>query len=155
MRHCEQTLVINAPPAAVLDAFFDSDVLVACWQVTSAICLPRPLGGYAMEWAPTEWRDAVLGRLGGTLHGTVIEFTAGREFFVADLYWHPPDGDAIGPMALEVTCTLEGTAALVRVRQSGGDESNPRWTRYYEILSEQWPKALAALKQHLEQRWTG
>ena len=66
---------------------------------------PRPLGSYAVEWEPTEWRDEVLGRLGGTFHGTVMEFKPGREFFLADMYWLPPDGDPIGPMALEVTCS--------------------------------------------------
>ena len=36
---------------------------------------------------------------------TVMEFKPGREFFLADAYWLPPDGDPIGPMALEVTCS--------------------------------------------------
>jgi len=155
MRACDHTLVINAPPAAVLDAFFDSAALAVWWQVASAVCVPRSLGSYAVAWAPTEWRDEVLGRLGGTLHGVVVEFTAGQEFFVADLYWHPPDGDALGPMALEVTCRLEGAAAVLHVRQSGYDQTNPRWTRYYDIMSANWGPALNALKDHLEQRWVG
>jgi uncharacterized protein YndB with AHSA1/START domain len=153
MRECVHTLVINAPPAAVLDAFFDPDALAEWWNVRSAICVPRPLGSYAVEWAPTDWRDEVLGRLGGTLHGTVVEFMAGQEFFVADLYWHPPDGDALGPMALEVTCRLEGTASRLCVRQSGYDETSPRWTRYYDIISASLPSALNVLKDHLERRW--
>ena len=41
------------------------------------------------------------GRLGGALHGTVVEFKAGREFLWPIWTWHPPDGDAIGRMALE------------------------------------------------------
>jgi uncharacterized protein YndB with AHSA1/START domain len=155
MRECDHTLVINAPPAAVLDAFFDSEALAVWWQAARAICVPRPFGSYAVEWAPTEWRDEVLGPLGGTLHGTVVEFTAGHEFFVADLYLHPPEGEAIGPMALEATCRLEGAAAVLRVRQSGYDKTNPRWTRYYDILSASWPPALNRLKDHLERRWAG
>jgi len=153
MRECSHTLVINAPPAAVLDAFFEPDALAAWWEVTRSICIPRPLGGYALEWAPTEWRDEVLGRLGGALHGTVVEFKAGQEFFVADLYWHPPDGDAIGPMALEATCRLEGTATLLQLRQSGYDKHSPRWTRYYDVMTARWEPALTALKEYLEKRW--
>jgi uncharacterized protein YndB with AHSA1/START domain len=57
MRECSHTLVISAPPAAVLDAFFEPEALAAWWDVTRAICVPRPLGGYALEWAPTDWRD--------------------------------------------------------------------------------------------------
>ena len=37
--------------------------------------MARPLGVYAIEWDPTEWRDEILGRLGGSFKGTVIEFT--------------------------------------------------------------------------------
>jgi uncharacterized protein YndB with AHSA1/START domain len=153
MRECTHSLVINAPPAAVLDAFFEPDALAAWWDVTRSICIPRPLGVYAVEWAPTEWRDDVLGRLGGALHGTVVEFKAGQEFFVADLYWHPPDGDAIGPMALEASCRLEGGATHLRVRQSGYDKDSPRWTRYYDVIASRWEPVLAALKKHLERRW--
>lgn len=104
MSEVTQSITINAMPSRVLDAFFDGKALAAWWEVSRAVCVPRPLGSYAVEWEPTEWRDDLLGRLGGTFHGTVMEFKAGREFFVAELYWHPPEGDPIGPMALEVTC---------------------------------------------------
>ena len=153
MRACTHNLVIKAPPVAVLDAFFDPDALAEWWQVTRAICVPRPFGSYALEWAPTEWRDDILGRLGGTLHGTVVEFQAGREFFVADLYWHPPEGDPIGPMALEADCRLDGDVTRLNVRQSGYDKANPRWTRYYDIISVSWGPTLADLKHCLETRW--
>ena len=155
MRECAHTVVISAPPAAVLDAFFEPDALAAWWDVTRAICVPRPFGSYVVEWATTEWSDDVLGRLGGTLHGTVVEFRAGQEFFVADLYWLPPEGDAIGPMALEATCRPEGTHTRLHVRQSGYDQTSPRWTRYYDIISTSWGPSLAALKNCLEQRWAG
>ena len=154
MREFAHSLVVNAPPAAVLDAFFDGDRLAVWWQVSRSVCIPRSLGSYAVEWVPTEWRDDLLGRLGGTFHGTVIEFTAGREFFVADAYWIPPDGEPIGPMALEATCSLQGLdGTLLHVRQSGCDPSNPRWVRYYDIISTGWMLALETLKAHLEERW--
>ena len=66
-------LVIVAPPATVLDAFFDPHALAVWWRAKRSVCVPRPLGSDAIEWEPTEWRDDVLGRLGGTLHGTVGE----------------------------------------------------------------------------------
>ena len=43
---------------------------------------PGPFGTFAVEWEPTEWRDETLGRLGGAIHGTVVEFTPGRDFFI-------------------------------------------------------------------------
>ena len=98
-------MVIIAPPAAVIDAFFDQKSLMTWWEVQRSLCVPRPLGSYAVEWETTEWKDPILGRLGGALHGMVMEYRPGREFFLADAFWLPPDGEAIGPMALEVRCS--------------------------------------------------
>ncbi len=153
MREFAHSLLINAPPAAVLDAFFDDEALAVWWQVSRSVCVSRPLGSYVVEWEPTEWRDDLLGRLGGTFHGTVVEFSPGREFFLADMYWLPPDGDPIGPMALEATCSLQGDRTLLRVRQSGCEDSSPRWARYYDVISTGWMLALEGLKKHLEEQW--
>lgn len=153
MREFVHSLLIKAPPAAVLDAFFDAEALGVWWDASRSVCVPRPFGSYAVEWEPTEWRDQLLGRLGGVFHGTVVEFTPGREFFVADIFWHPPDGDPIGPMALEATCTAEPAGTLLHLRQSGHDDTNVRWSRYYDILSDGWLIALRALKKYLEDRW--
>lgn len=153
MREFSHSLVINAPPAAVLDAFFDAEAIAVWWQATRALCTPRPLGGYAVEWNPTDWRDEILGPMGGAFHGTVMEFRPGREFFVAELYWLPPEGDPIGPMALEATCRQQGEQTLLQLRQSGCDASSERWSRFYDIVSENWVRALEALKRHLEERW--
>ena len=148
-----QSITINAMPSKVLEAFFDGKALAAWWEVSRAVCVPRPLGSYAVEWEPTGWRDDMLGRLGGSFHWTVIDFAAGREFFVAELYWHPPDGDPIGPMALEVMCIYKGPFTTeLHVRQSGCDLDSPRWLRYYEVMQSGWSVALAALKKYLEQR---
>ena len=147
------TIVIAASPGQVLKAFFDPDALGAWWQAAHSVTTPRVLGPYAVEWAPTEFRDDVLGRLGGVFRGTVMQFDAGQGFFVADCFWLPPDGDPIGPMALEVGCTLAGPDATsgtrVHVRQSGFEESE-RWRRYYEIVGHGWESALHSLRSLLE-----
>ena len=72
MREFTHSLTIDAPPAVVLDAFFDQEALGAWWHVTRSLCVPRPLGVYAIEWDPTEWRDEVLGRLGGASGRTLL-----------------------------------------------------------------------------------
>jgi uncharacterized protein YndB with AHSA1/START domain len=131
-------------------AFFDADALTAWWQVAHAVTAPRALGPYAVEWAPTDFRDDVLGRLGGVFKGTVIECHPGESFFVADAFWLPPDGEPIGPMALHVTFQTE-PAGLTRVRVTQtGFEENPRWRRYYEVIGFGWERTLAALKSLLE-----
>ena len=148
--------VIGAPPQRVLKAFFEPDALHAWWQVAHAVTAPRVLGPYAVAWETTEFRDEVLGRLGGVFRGTVMQFQADRGFFVADVFWLPPDGDPIGPMAFEVVCTPAGpngtnstSGTHVRVTQQGYEDSE-RWRRYYEVIGDGWERALASLKALLE-----
>jgi uncharacterized protein YndB with AHSA1/START domain len=144
------TVTIQAPAPIVLKAFFDPDALHAWWQVLRSVTIPRPLGPYALEWTPTDFRDEALGRFGGVFRGTVMQFDPAGGFFVADAYWLPPDGDPIGPMALEVRCTNgaeQGTT--VHVRQTGFEES-PRWRRYYDVVGYGWERALASMKSLLE-----
>ena len=83
-----------------------------------------------------------------------MQFEATRGFFVADVFWLPPDSGPIGPMALEVACTLCLTsdgrpATRVRMTQTGFEES-PRWRRYYEVIGSGWLRALESLKILLE-----
>jgi uncharacterized protein YndB with AHSA1/START domain len=153
MREFAHSLTVDAPPAAVIDAFFDGDALAVWWKVKRSLCVPRPLGSYAIEWTPTSWSDDVLGRLGGAFRGTVIDFQAGREFFVADAYWLPPDGPPIGPMALQGTCTTLGDRTVLHIRQSGW-ENSPRWTRYYELLGTGFTLALEEMRKYVEGQWS-
>src|SRR5262245_28482930 len=143
------TALIVAPPATVMRAFFDPQALGAWWQVRHAVTTPRVLGPYAIEWAPTDFRDDILGRLGGVFHGTVMQFHASQGFFVADAYWLPQDGDPIGPMALHGTVRPEGNGTEIRVTQTGFEDSE-RWRRYYEVVGHGWSRALASLKALLE-----
>lgn len=150
------SVVVNAPPSRVLRAFFDADALHAWWQAVHSVTTPRALGAFAIEWAPTDFRDEVLGRLGGVFRGTIVHFDAGTGFFVADAYWLAPDGDPIGPMALEVA--VKGVAAPaggsepateVRIRQNGFEEG-ARWRRYYEVIGVGWERALHSLRMLIE-----
>jgi uncharacterized protein YndB with AHSA1/START domain len=148
------SVFISAPPSTVFRAFFDHDALGAWWQVLRSVTTPRVLGPFAIEWAPTEYRDDVLGRLGGVFRGTIMHFDQGRGFFIADAYWLPPDADPIGPMAVEMTCAPETgpdgqTGTNVRIRQNGFEES-VRWRRYYEVVGVGWERALRSLKMLLE-----
>jgi uncharacterized protein YndB with AHSA1/START domain len=149
--HIEHTVIIQAPAERVMSAFFNADDLHAWWQVIRSVTVPRPLGTFAVEWESTGYRDEILGRLGGTFHGTVIEYRPATEFFVGDAYWQPPEGDPIGPMALEVRCRPQGGSHITRlsVRQSGEDDG-PRWQRYFEVVSSGWQRALAELKAYLD-----
>jgi uncharacterized protein YndB with AHSA1/START domain len=143
------SLVIAAPAGRVLKAFFEAEALGAWWQVARSVTAPRTLGPYVVEWNPTVDRDDVLGRLGGVLRGTVMQYTPNEGFFVADAFWLPPDGDPIGPMAIDVTVRAEGDKTRLRVTQTGFEEGD-RWRRYYDLIAAGWHRALHSLKQLLE-----
>src|ERR1041385_8885384 len=145
----DAAIVIATPVARIMKAFFEPEALNAWLQVAHAVTAPRVLGPYSMAWAPTEFRDETLGRLGGVFRGTVMQYQPGHGFFVADVYFLPPDGDPIGPMAFEVTCTAEDSSTTVHVSQRGFEEG-PRWRRYYEVIAPGWERALHALKDLLE-----
>jgi uncharacterized protein YndB with AHSA1/START domain len=140
---------IAAPPGIVMRAFFDPQALNAWWQVQHAVTTPRMLGPYAIEWAPTDFRDELLGRLGGVFRGTVMQFHPSQGFFVADAFWLPPDGEPIGPMALHVTVRPESNGTHVRIVQTGFEDSD-RWRRYYDVIGHGWERALSSLKSLLE-----
>ena len=145
----ESSLLINAAPTRVLMAFFDPHALATWWQAVRSVTTPRPMGVYAVEWAPTADADEVLGRLGGVFCGRVMEFLPGREMFVADAWWLPPDGDPIGPMALAVSCRMSGPACRLIVKQTGFEDT-ARWRRYYGVIASGWRSSLAALKEYVE-----
>ena len=79
----------------------------------------------------------------------VIDVRLGREFFLADAYWMPPEGDPIGPMAVHVTCDPTHGGTRLRFQQSGCDD-NPRWRRFYRVIGASWSAALERLKDELE-----
>lgn len=146
-----RTQLISAPPARVMQLFFTEADLKGWWQVTKAFAVPRTLGMYAIEWESTDFKDEILGRLGGTFHGTVIDFRPGASFFLADAYWQPPDGDPIGPMSLEVQCRPHGNGrqTMLTIRQSAEGEG-PRWERYFSIMSRGWEAALEEMKNFVD-----
>ncbi len=145
----EQNLVIAAAPGVVFDCFFNADALRAWWQVIRSVTTPVMFGVYAVEWAPTPFRDDILGALGGVFHGTIIEARPGQQFLVADAYWVPPHGEPIGPMAFEITCRPDPAGCRLHVRQDGYEPS-PRWRRYYAVVARGWQVSLMALKRYAE-----
>lgn len=146
-----RTQVIQAPPARVMAAFFNDGDLKNWWQVTKSFTVARTLGTYAVEWNSTDFKDEVLGRLGGAFHGTIVDYRPNAAFFLAEAFWQPPDGDPIGPMALEVQARPQGNGRVTQltVRQSGEGEG-PRWERYFHIMGHGWEGALLELKDYMD-----
>ena len=83
-----------------------------------------------------------------------MDIREGASFFLADLYYTPPEGAPIGPMALEVKAhpIEDGRTTEMSIRQSA-DDNGVRWQRYFGVMAEGWDRALDALREHLE--WAG
>jgi uncharacterized protein YndB with AHSA1/START domain len=150
----EASVVVDVPAARAFRAFINHDDLAYWWAVERSVAVPRASGVYAVTWPASEKRDEVLGQLGGTLHGIVMDCTPDRDLFLADVYWQPPTGEPLGPMALEVRCEPDADPASSRVtiRQSAG-EDGPRWQRYFMLTKAGWASALDTLKDYLEHEW--
>lgn len=145
----DHSILITAAPTRVLGAFFDPVALATWWQTTRSVTTPRTLGVYAVEWEPTAEADELLGRLGGVFYGIVMEYQPGQELLVSEAWWLPPDSNPVGPMSLQVNCTMDGPACRLRVRQSGFEES-ARWQRYYSVIERGWQMSMVALKEYVE-----
>ena len=134
----------------MLAAFFDPHALAALVAGRRSVTTPRPMGVFAVEWAadrPTP--TTCSGAWAASFTARVMEYLPGRELFVADAWWLPPDGDPIGPMALEVSCRMSGPVCRLQVKQTGFEDT-PRWRRYYAVIASGWRSSLAALKEHVE-----
>ena len=150
----ELSVVVDAPAARVLQAFVAHDDLVHWWAVERSVAVPRPTGPYAVTWPPSPRHDEVLGHLGGTLHGTVMDCIARPRAVRRRRLLAAADGDPLGPMALEITCEPEAERDRTRVtvRQSAS-EDGPRWQRYFALTKPGWADALETLKDYLENEW--
>ena len=58
-RTLDVSILIEAPPPLVLNAFFDPVALAAWWQIVRSVTIPRALGPYTLEWRPTDFRDEI------------------------------------------------------------------------------------------------
>ena len=121
------------------------------WRVTRAFTVARPLGMYAIEWESTDFKDEVLGRLGGAFHGTMIDLPPERRVLprrrlLAAARWRAdrPDGarGALPP-------ARQRPPTMLTVKQSGEGEG-PRWERYFAIMSRGWEGALREMKAYID-----
>ena len=72
--HFEVSIVVDVPAARVLQAFVDHDDLAYWWEVERSVAVARATGAYAVDVASQRTPATTCsGRLGGTLHGTVID----------------------------------------------------------------------------------
>ena len=145
MREFTHSLTIEAPPAAVLDAFFDADALAAWWRVKRSLCVPRPLGVLrrgmgADRVAGRNLRPARrrVSRNGDRVQARTRVLSRRSVLAAARRRSGRSDG-ARGDVH------AAGNSTVLHVRQSGWEDST-RWSRYYELIATGFTVALEEMK---------
>jgi pyruvate kinase len=120
------SLTIDAPPAVVLDAFFNHDALADVVEGDALAVRAASTRCYAVEWdAPSgvmmSWAGWVVRSKGRSSSSR----PDGNSSLLTPT-WLPPDGEPIGPMAFEATCSLVSGRTVLHIRQSGFEHSD-RW----------------------------
>ena len=145
----DHSILVVPRPRRVLGAFFDPAALAAWWR---GRVRSRPRGRSAStrsNGVPSREADAILGRLGGVFYGIVMEYKAGRELFVADAWWIPPDGDPIGPMSLAGEL-LGGRLCLPAARPAVRVRRDPALPPLLQRDRPRLAHLVAALKEYAE-----
>ena len=118
----DHSILITSAPTRVLAAFFDPVALGGVVAGGPVRHHARPIGVFAVEWEPTTDADEVLGRLGGVFHGIVDGLHAGARALRRRRVVDPARRRSDGPDVAEVSCTMDGPACRLRVRQSGFED---------------------------------
>ena len=108
------------------------------------------LGPYAIEWPPTDFRDEMLGRLGGVFRGTVMQFEPGSRLFRRRRVLAAARRRADRADGARGDRSRPNPTARTSASTQTGFEESERWRRYYEVIGYGWKRALAALKALLE-----
>jgi hypothetical protein len=143
MRHVDASIIINAAPVAVINAFTEEKHLKGSWGVYSSLVQPVPGGLYLLTWKGNEGFNYIN-------TGIVKAYEAGLFIEIEKWTYLHTERQLLGPMTLLIECTPHNSATYVHVRQ-GGYQTGGDWDWFYDVVMENWPKALILLKKYLEQ----
>jgi hypothetical protein len=143
MRTVDASIIINVPPALVLNAFLEQQHLNSWWGVERSLVEPKPGGLYLLAWK-------------GGGDGFTNVNTGIIKSYEPGLYLHIEKCSCLntarqimGPMELLLECTPQNNSTYLHLRQSGYQHGSD-WNWLYESVVENWPKALQLLKMYLE-----
>lgn len=142
MRQVDASIIINATPVTVIDAFTKPEHLKGWWGVHSSLVQTQPGGLYLLAWKGNEGFSYVnTGIVKGYEQGLFLE--------IEKLCYLNTERQILGPMTLLIECSPHNSATYVHVCQ-GGYQWGGDWDWFYEVVMENWPVALQLLKKYLE-----
>lgn len=144
MRDVQAEIEIARPPEEVTTAFTDVHCMRQWWGVKTGLVDAREGGVWSCTWdLPVEGYGFVI------LSGRIRSLTEGAHLHIEDLLYFNREHPILGPMRILMDIEATEDGSRVKVRQDGYGK-DPDWDWYYDLAVENWPKALAMLKEHLE-----
>lgn len=143
MRQVETSIIIHTTPSNVINAFTEQRHLAGWWGVHSSLVQTTPGGLYLLAWT------GAGGSYDYVNTGIVKAYEAGLFLEIEKLSYLNPQRQPLGPMNLLIECSPHNTSTYVHICQSGY-QSGGDWDWFYEVATENWPKALQLLKRYLE-----
>ena len=144
MREVKGEMEIECAPEAVTAAFTDVQGMMQWWGVKHGLVDARKGGVWSCTWAvPVEGFGFVI------LSGRIRRLRPGEHLHIEDLLYFNKERPVLGPMRilLDVEATARGSHLKVGQDGYGNDRD---WDWYYDLVVQNWPKALQRLKAHLE-----
>jgi uncharacterized protein YndB with AHSA1/START domain len=122
----------------------DVEMMRQWWGVHRGLVDGREGGVWALTWdVPAEGFGHVV------LSGTIKSLRHGEQLHIENLLFFNKERMVLGPMTLDFDVSVSAGRSVVKVRQ-GGYGAGGDWDWYYQLVMENWPPALARLKEFLE-----
>ena len=143
MRKVEASIEINCPAQKVFDAFTESSLLKGWWRVDRCLIEKKQGGIYALAWDISDNGFRYIST------GLITVYLPGKELLVDHFIYFNPEKEILGPTWLAIKIEEQDDLSLLQLIQ-GGYQNGESWDWFYAAVKDAWPRALAALKEHLE-----
>ena len=143
MRTVDASVIINVPPALVLNAFLEQQHLNGWWGVARSLVEPTPGGLYLLAWKGSGDGFSNINT------GIIKSYEPGLYLHIEKFSCFHTGRPIMGPTELLLECSPQNSATYLHLRQSGYPPGGD-WDWYYNSGAENWPKALQLLKPYLE-----
>lgn len=146
MRKVEVNIHIAVPPATVIQAFTDSEMLSGWWGVERSFVEPREGGTYVVTWGVSDKGFQYV------TSGVIRRYQADSLLEISNLTYLNPARPILGGLSLLVQAKPADNGSSVYLCQgeyfdAGHDE---HWDWYYEAVRDAWPKVMPTVKAFLE-----
>lgn len=148
MRKVEVNIHIAAPPAAVIRAFTDADMLRGWWGVERSLVEPREGGTYLVAWEVSEKGFRYV------TAGVITRYAPDSLLEINNLTYLNPERPILGGLKLLVQAkpARDGGASVYLCQGEYFDEGHDaHWDWYHDAVEKAWPAVMLTFKKYLEQ----